>query len=189
MFDKRIIWLLIVAMILVQLLVPASMIWSKEKILSEGEIMHFRVAPIDPNDPFKGKFVILDFEQQTVPNPTGEEWEFGELGYALLTQDSMGYYYPYSLSKTIPEDEQFLEMNVRYSSGVKITVEYPFEKFYMEEYKAPVAEEIYFDAMREGEIEAYAVVYVNNGKAVLEDVQIDGVSIVELSENELQNRE
>lgn len=179
--DKRIVWALLGIMIVVQLAIPASMIGTNEIVKSEGKRMEFRVAPIDPNDPFRGKFIVLDFEHDVVPNRSHDYWEGGELAYAVLGRDSFGYYLPIKVSKTIPLNQEYLEMRVRYSSDSQVWLDYPFDKFYMEESKAPLAEDLYFEMSRDEAQHVYAVVYVKDGKAVLEDVQINGVSIVELT--------
>jgi hypothetical protein len=60
-------------------------------------------------------------------------------------------------------------------------IEYPFNVFYMEEFKASKAEEIYRkNVTKEGN--AFAVVNVYKGQYVIIDVIIDGKSIVDLSQ-------
>ncbi len=57
--------LLLVAFILValaQLYVPTKMILNRENVLANGTDFKFRTAPIDPNDPFRGKYVNLQYE-------------------------------------------------------------------------------------------------------------------------------
>jgi hypothetical protein len=60
-------------------------------------------------------------------------------------------------------------------------IEYPFNVFYMEEFKANKAEEIYRkNVTKVGN--AFAVVKVYKGQYVIIDVIINGKSIVELSQ-------
>lgn len=185
--DKRLMWVLFALMIIIQVYVPASMIWSNEDLISEGKRMKFKVAPIDPNDPFKGKYVVLNFEHNTVPISKHDSWENGDLAYARLSTDSFGYYFPASIHKDIPEHEDYLEMKISYVDEEEAILVYPFNKFYMEESKAPIAEDIYMNLLFDSLQETYAVVYVKEGKAVLHDVQIDGVSILDLVELSLLN--
>ena len=53
----------------------------------------------------------------------------------------------------------------------------PFDRFYMEESKAPKAEKVYNAANSDQRKETYALVYIKDGTAVLNDVIIDGQSI------------
>lgn len=178
--DKRVIWILLALMMAVQLYIPASMIWGKERIIEEGELMKFRIAPIDPNDPFRGKFIILSYLENTVENEAEEYWEYGEKAFAILREDSFGYAYPIGLQREKPANGYFVKVSVMSSSNESVWIEYPFNKYFMEESKAPLAEKLYFEAIMDGDIDIYALVYINDGEAVLEDVQIDGISIEEL---------
>ncbi|MCP3932456.1 MAG: GDYXXLXY domain-containing protein, partial [Bacteroidetes bacterium] len=63
----------------------------------------------------------------------------------------------------------------------KLTIAYPFDRFYMEESKADDAEDIYREFQRDNRRAAYALVNIKEGKAVLKDVLIDGISIRELA--------
>lgn len=183
--DKRFIGFLLGVMIAAQIYVPASMIWSNEQVIDQGKLMKFRIAPIDPNDPFRGKFIVLDFEENFVHNRNGESYRSGESAYAVIFEDSLGYAFPYSLHKELPITEglDYLQLTVVGSSKEGFWIEYPFNKFYMEESKAPLAEELYFEIIADTTHEIYALVYIKDGNAVLDDVQIDGVSIVDWIEN------
>ena len=59
------IFLIFLAVVLVQLVVPAKMIFDKEVILKTGTIYKFKTQPIDPSDPFRGKYVTLNYELNT----------------------------------------------------------------------------------------------------------------------------
>jgi uncharacterized membrane-anchored protein len=48
---------------LAQWFVPAQMIYDQEQVLREGKTYHFKTAPIDPSDPFRGKYITLSFER------------------------------------------------------------------------------------------------------------------------------
>ena len=55
-----------ILMVLAQLYVPASMIFQKERVITQGTAYKFRTAPIDPNDPFRGKYITLSFNETGV---------------------------------------------------------------------------------------------------------------------------
>ena len=49
-------------MVMVHLYVPAKMIFNKEAVLAQGKDYRFKTAPIDPYDPFRGKYIDLYYE-------------------------------------------------------------------------------------------------------------------------------
>ena len=62
-----------------------------------------------------------------------------------------------------------------------IVVEYPFNRFYMEEYKAPAAEAAYRDVQTDSSRVAYALVRIKNGKSAIENVFINDIPIQEIA--------
>ena len=61
-------------------------------------------------------------------------------------------------------------------------IEYPFNRFYVEESKASKAEGLYTNSQMDTSQVAYALVRVKMGKAILQDVRINERSIVDLVE-------
>ena len=59
----------------------------------------------------------------------------------------------------------------------RVYVDFPFDRLYLEENKAPEAEQIYRDAMNDNQASAYALVYIKDGRGVLTDVVVDGKSL------------
>lgn len=57
----------------------------------------------------------------------------------------------------------------------------------MEEFKAPEAETIYRESIRDTARLTYALVYIKNGEAVLKDVIVDGLSISDVVIMEHEN--
>ncbi len=181
----------IIAFVLValaQLYVPAKMIFEKEGVISGGKEFKFRCAPVDPNDPFRGKYITLRFDATSYESQGTEEWESGEDIFVLLTTDSAGYAIIKSVSKEKPDiNIDYVKAKIYHSvkksqwrTGTRLTIEYPFEKYYMEESKANPAEKMYRTSIRSSAKNAYALVSIKNGEAVLKDVMIDKVSIKEL---------
>lgn len=180
MFNKKTILILFVVMALVQLYVPAKMIINFETIIGSGTPFKFKIAPVDPLDPFRGKYITLDFTDVTASVPDPEAWRNGETIYVQLINDKNGYAIIQSVSKTKPDNKNFLEAKVGFigsTNDKKLFVKYSFDRFYMEETKASDAETIYREAARDAKQVAYAMVYVKEGEAALTDVLINDVSI------------
>ena len=178
-------------MVLAQLYVPASMIFQKERVIAQGTAYKFRTAPIDPNDPFRGKYITLSFNETGVKVENAEEWNNADEVYVYLTTDSSGYAMIQSIAKEQPKGRNdYIKANIDYimtDTLSTVFVRYPFDRFYMEESKAPVAETIYNEAAIDSNQVAYALVMVMNGDAVVRDIFIDDVSITEIIRKE-QNK-
>ncbi|MCX6998659.1 MAG: GDYXXLXY domain-containing protein [Kiritimatiellaeota bacterium] len=58
---------LIIGMAALQLLVLVYMSGERELILRTGRVVYLRTAPVDPQDPFRGDYVTLDYEISRVP--------------------------------------------------------------------------------------------------------------------------
>ncbi|MBK6962859.1 MAG: GDYXXLXY domain-containing protein [Bacteroidales bacterium] len=171
---------------LAQLYVPAAMIFEREDILSNGKEFRFRAAPVDPYDPFRGKFITLNYRNNSIVVKSENEWTMNENVYAILTEDPDGFAQIKSISREKPAGTQdFVTAkvgNLIYNDTLQVIIEYPFVRFYMEESKAPRAEIEYNNALRDSTRVTWALVSIKNGEAVLKDVLIDGVSVLKLSD-------
>ena len=181
MKTDRIIFIAIVAF---QLIVPSYMIWNSEDIIASGNEFKFRTRPIDPNDPYRGKYLHLSFTENKIAISQEATWKFGEPIAVLLDKDQNGYAKIKSVSKEIPEDgEEYLMAKVSYvqeSEPRELFVAYPFNRFYVEESVAEQAEETYRQSSLDTTQIAYAQVSIKNGEAILKDVLIDGEPINDL---------
>ena len=177
---------------LAQLYVPAKMILDRENILTSGIDFKFKTAPIDPNDPFRGKYISLQYENNVIEIQNEGDWLSGEDIYVILANDSNGFAKIESVSKTKPSDEvSFVKAKVSYVSdngSQQLTVYYPFDRFYMEESKAYEAEKVYRESLPDSTQVAYALVKIKDGEAVLKDVLINDVSIKDIVNSERGKR-
>jgi uncharacterized membrane-anchored protein len=184
MNNKKLILYAFILVALVQLYLPAKMILDKEKAISSGTEYKFKTAPVDPNDPFRGKYITLSFEENQFMVTDETEWIYGEDVYVILTTDEEGYAKINYVSKTEPfDDVDFVKAKVSRASFFnvrKLNIEYPFNRFYMGESKALEAEIAYAETWGNEAIVTYALVNVKGNEAVLTDVLIDGVSILEI---------
>jgi uncharacterized membrane-anchored protein len=165
------------------LAVPAKMIWDKENVLKSGKEFKFETAPVDPTDPFRGKYIALNYKENTYSSDNSSTWKEGDNIYVILKTNAEGFAVIDRVSKDKPAgDSDFVKAKIQSISGLrsnKITLAYPFDRFYMEESKAYEAEQVYNNTQRSSEEPTYALVHIKNGQAVLNDVVIGGVSIVE----------
>ena len=75
---KQLLWALFGIVCFVQVGVIASQIISYERVLKEGEVFYFKVLPLDPYDPFRGRYVTLRFENAIKPSLRTQKIYFKE---------------------------------------------------------------------------------------------------------------
>lgn len=185
MNSKKILVPLFLIVALIQLAAPGKMIFDREKIVSEGKAFKFRTAPIDPNDPFRGKFVLLNYRDNTFNVKTDSSWTSGETVYVTFKDDAQGFSQINSISRAVPENTpDFLKTQVNYALAhekpIILNIDFPFNHYYMEETKAPEAETIYTESARDTTKVTYAIVHIKDGDFVLQDVVIGGKPINEI---------
>lgn len=183
MNKRPILFSLFILMALIQLYIPAKMIFDREDILHSGTEYKFKTAAIDPYDPFRGKYITLDFEADRIRVENQENWKLGESAYVIFRNDSTGFTQIADVLKEKPEDGvDYLKAKVEYVSYNELFIHFPFDRFYMEESKAYEAELALAEFQADSSGTAYALVSIKEGDAVLKDVYIDGVSIKEVVE-------
>lgn len=148
-------------------------IFNKERVLKNGTAYKMRIRPIDPGDPFRGKYITLNFEANKFPVKPGQHFYAGQTIFVHLMNNQDGYAVVEEVSSTKPSVKNFVEAKVPFyfEDNTAVSIDYPFTKFYMEETMAPDAERLM--SMRSDTIRnAYAKVYLRNGEAVIENVYI-----------------
>jgi uncharacterized membrane-anchored protein len=192
MNNKKLLLTALVIAALAQLYFPAKMIINKETVLNTGKEFKFRTAPIDPNDPLRGKYITLVFKENTFDVHRDSNWASNESVFVILTTDEQGFAKIKSVSKEKPTDDQdFIKGKVTYVSyngNHRLFIEYPFNRFYMEESKAYDAERLYRRSLPDTSQKVYALVNIKDGDAVLKDVRINDISIREIVSKEQKNK-
>lgn len=188
MKNKKIVFVIFIIVMAAQLIVPAKMILNQERILKTGTAFKFKTAPVDPSDPFRGKYIQLNFEEDKFEIKNKDNWTRNEEVYAIIANNDSGYATIKNVVKEKPLSEiPFITTKVKYinfyGKTKNITIEYPFERFYMEEFKAKPAEDAYRDSFKKENTTTYALVYIKNGVAVLDNVFINNVPIHEAIQN------
>ena len=195
---KKYLFHIFILIALIQLAIPVKSIYDQEQILAHGKEFKFRTAPVDPNDPFRGKYIALRFKENTINVAPYEKWKQGDEIYAHINEDKNGFAQLTYASKAKPTNHKhYIVAKIRRVktsmdeknniTNIEISIQYPFDRFYMEESKAKAAEDLYRKSTADQKKITYALVNVKKGKATLKDVMIDGVSIQKLVEMTNQN--
>ena len=171
---KRFLPGIFIVVCLVQWSIPALMIHKREQTLRKGEVFLFKTAPVDPYDAFRGRYVSLGFDLNSITNDFGYTHEVrNKQMYAALVRDNAGFAAIIGLTDEPPETPS-IPVRIRYSHEGIIRLTLPFDRFYMEEHLAPVAESVYRSASRSDATNTFAIVRVYEHFPVLEDLIING---------------
>jgi len=178
--KSRLFWCLMGLMFIVQLGVPSSMIYKQNQVQRTGNLYKFELDAIDPIDPFRGKYIILNpketnFELDSFTlkktNKSYATFKIGENGFAFIS----------NISNHKPNHSDYLQVktSLRYSDNTsrRIDVSYPFDRYYMNENKAKPAEDLVREVLRDSLRTAYAEVRIKDGQHSLIDVKINDKSL------------
>lgn len=183
--KSKYLFIAFVIVAIVQLFVPLQMIFGQEAVLKTGTAYKFKTEPVDPSDPYRGKYITLNYNINSGFSKDSI-WINQQDVYVYLDTDSLGFAKLLSISKTplkIENDYVIAKVKGHYGNSNRIDFDLPFDRFYMNENKAKPAEYAYRDAQRDTlPNNTYGLVYVKNGKAVLKDVLINNVSIADYVE-------
>jgi uncharacterized membrane-anchored protein len=188
---NKFILILFGGMCVAQWVVPGMMIYDSETVMAEGRVFKFKTEPIDPSDPFRGKYIILQFEADVMFLEDSAPFQAGQKIFVTFDDDSSGYAVPDGIYESEPETEHYLRTQVDYVSNFRgnyrVQFDLPFDRFYLEESKAAMAEQLYREAQRDTTQVAYALVSIGLGQAVIKDVVINDQPILNLVNQQTTN--
>lgn len=178
MKTKKILIIAFALTAVLQVIVPLKMIYDSEMTERHGVVYKFKTKPIDPTDPFRGKYITLSYDISSIPTKD-TTWLRNEKVYVSIAPDADGFAKVGNVTREEPENGDYITTKVDYYYGKDLNIELPFDRYYMEESKAYEAEVAYMNYTRDTTTfkPAYALVALRNGNAVLKDVIIDGMPI------------
>lgn len=161
----------------VQVAVPVSMIVRREVTLNTGRQYKFKTAPVDPHDAFRGQYVALSLKQREVAVKNRGDFFRNQKVYAVIEEDKDGFASFKEILRTRPAGDNYIKARVLYpwygDKEHKITLELPFDRYYMDENEAPKAELAYRENNRGENRKTYITVRVKSGYSVLEELYIN----------------
>lgn len=184
--KKGIIIGLFSCLVLIQIVTPLSMITKREATLRDGKQFKFKTTPVDPFDAFRGRYVALRIEADSVPKPKNTEIKSGRKVYAHIREDEQGFATFSKATTKRPQGVDYLTTTVRWISGKKVFLDMPFDRYYMEEEAAPAAERAYRKHSRQKSKDAYITVRIKSGFAVLEELYVNDKPILEFIQQDQQ---
>ncbi len=174
----------LVVVCIVQWAIPLALIQRGQATLAEGTAYKFRTAPVDPSDPFRGRYVTLDFDAARVSlTQIDPGLVQRQRAYASIRIDENGYAQLHAVSATAPNAGDYLPVTILWVDPAEVRLSLPFDRYYLDEQQAPQVEQRYRDSNRRrdpetepaaGALPTYATVRVLNGYAVLENLVLNG---------------
>jgi len=159
--------------VLAQWAVPFSQIWTHEQVLAKGMLIKVKCQAPDPYDPLRGRYLAVRPLQQEAPVPAGMKLQVGMQVYAQFTTGADGLSTISDLSLTRPASGDYIRLKAGWVYNEKMSFEWPFDRFYVNEKLAPEADKWFAENIRSAQ-GITAEVRILNGRAVLEDLSLDG---------------
>jgi hypothetical protein len=171
------------AAVLGQWLVPLFGVWQHERVIARGVPLKIRCAAPDPYDPFRGRYLAVRPEESRVPKPAGMPDKGTAPVWATLVAGDDGLSRIESLSLEPVTGPHVIRLVAKWQDrnddGEMVFVEWPFDRLYLNERLALGADKLVAERFRESQ-NMVAEIRLLEGRAVLTDVLIDGVSIREV---------
>ncbi len=190
--------------ILAQFTVLAWMMVKREITLNAGVTCLLRTAPVDPSDPFRGRYVALGFADfRNFERDGTNQLRRGDRVWVVLQTNELGEArikdvvekYPTGLcmearvAYTVAPHLPLKPINTNATDmaeakpPAKTLIHFqglPCDRYYMPEKLAPQTEQIYLSALRGSGVVAHAQVRIWRGNVFLQDLLVDGKPIRQL---------
>ncbi len=183
MKNKVIILLFFTLMVGIQWFIPIRMISEKHIIWMEGREYKFQMTPLDPEDPFRGKYLQLRFEENHYRADDQSDWQSGDPVYVQLKRNAQGFVRIIGLARSVPTgDVDFVKATVRNTHGedsLQMYIDYPFDRYYINEKISGALEERFRETVQDSAALNYALVRIRSGEAILKEVYLDDIPVTE----------
>jgi hypothetical protein len=165
----------------VQWAVPLAGVWQHERVVARGGIIRIPCNAPDPYDALRGRYLAVRPAEMRFPAPAGMPDRDGVPVWATLVADADGLSRIESLSLEPVSGPTVIRLVAGrgWREDDAVTIEWPFDRFYLNERLAPDADRIVAERFREGN-KPVAELRLLDGRAVLTDILVDGTSIREV---------
>lgn len=171
--------------VVAQWLVPLAGVWRQERVIARGTLVRIECVAPDPYDPLRGRYLAVQPAGSRVPKPEGMVGRDAVPVWAALVAGEDGLSRIESLSLEPVSGPTVIRLVAKWphredaSAPETVFVEWPFERFYLNERLAPDADKLVAERFRGGKT-TVAELRLLDGRAVLTDILLDGVSVREL---------
>ena len=164
---------------LIILAIPLYLMLTSENVLENGYRHKIQLEGRDPFDPFRGKFLRLNFDD----NVECFDCEEGDEVYVTLDKNEDGFSYFSFASKDQPDHSDYFKAEVKYTTGTTATLKIDnLSKYFINEDKAKEAEDVLAAYTWQRPEDLYLAIRVLDGEARLEDIFIEETPLLEFLE-------
>lgn len=180
---KRLIWPALLLCLLAQWAVPLTQILRAQQLLREGHRYALPLAPVDPVDAFRGRYLSLAFADTRVLSAERRPLTVDETVYVPITAADRGLAQLGAAQRRAPARGDFLQARVRsQEADGRVELSLPFDRYYLNEAAAPRIEAAYRQATQSQRANTYATIRVLGDRAALEELYLGGVPLPRLAE-------
>jgi len=170
-----------VVAVVAQWLVPLAGVWRQERVIARGVPVRIECAAPDPYDPLRGRYLAVRPREQTAAAPAAFPAGRGVVDvWATLTAGEDGLVRIESLSVEPVSGPTVIRLVARRAwenggqESAEVALDWPIDRFYLSERLAPAADKLVAGKNTVAELRLL------DGRAVLTDILLDGVSVREL---------
>ncbi|MEI6872755.1 MAG: GDYXXLXY domain-containing protein [Verrucomicrobiota bacterium] len=188
-------WLLFGMACAAQWAAPLASIRTQEEVIARGEVVRIAVAAPDPYDPLRGRYLrVRPQEVDVVLGPELAHLKSGNQVWVQLEKRSDELHHIGKVTEEKPVAGDYVQGTLRSawtrSSNPaehvpKMSIEWPFDRFYLNEKLAPQAD-VWLRENTRGKKTIVAELRLLKGKAVLTDLELDGRSFREILKERAQ---
>jgi GDYXXLXY protein len=179
---------------LVYLWYPYQMIHSQERILKEGTAYRFKTRPVDPVDAFRGRYIVLNYDNLSINYPKASEtFQSGQKVFLSLDKDTSGYAFFSNIHPAAPTEGDYISAACSYTEENQVYVSVPetMQQFFLNETIAPEAERMYNQLnnlqLSGDTVHVYIDAKVFNGEILLEELYFDNQPVETYIRTNLNN--
>jgi len=174
---------------------PLATIRAQEEVIARGEVVRIAVAAPDPYDPLRGRYLrVRPQEVDVVLDPELAHLKSGNKVWVQLEKRSDGLHHIGKVTEEKPSAGDYVLGTLRQAwnrgsnpaeRAPKRSIEWPFDRFYLNEKLAPQAD-VWLRENTRGNKTVVAELRLLKGKAVLTDLELDGHSFREILKEQLK---
>ncbi len=193
----------IIILFICQICLLSRFVWKYELADAEAPVFKFKTSPVDPYDIYRGKYVSLNFSDVTLDYKEGNDLLDTEIAERLKTAqnevydkpirfyssdskykikiyfhvDKNGFATPsFTPDKDNPDSYLDLYASSYHKKTNKLSIAYPFNKFFTNEHDAKEIEDGYNEYVKNNQdANTYVLVAIKDGVYVVKDLYINNL--------------
>jgi len=175
--NQKIVFFIAIAALIA---LPLYFILRSENMLADKEnIYRFRPTRlIDPGDVLRGDYLVIDFPRFVEYKGEGNTGRGAE-AYVVVENDSAGYAHFMYVTDEKPSTSNYFTTKIQgnRTRSESVWIDVPFEKYFLNEDNAKLAEKLYEIEIRDTGTNMYIEVAIADGESLLKDIYVDSIPL------------